>query len=194
MFKPWADTQLSRLYLSIPGRPSHCSTSLRHIYETQDKTLFKTGYQPHSSNIGSEKQNGNMKLAHWQWNRALQGYRTHTKIYAGDITSSTGRYSPVASPPCAPLLQTSLAQLCISREYLTCRGKVVGKGAKQIHFQCCIIYKILLKMYFCTSQSPFHRLNSFFLKYYRKGWILVWFYKWQFLILMWATILKSNPK
>lgn len=48
--------------------------------------------------------------------------------HAGDITSNIVRYSPVASPPCALLLQTSSAQLCILMEYLTCRGKVMGEG------------------------------------------------------------------
>lgn len=49
------------------------------------------------------------------------------QIYAGNITSSTGHYSPAASPPCAPPWQTSSAQLCRSVEYLTC----TGKGIKQ---------------------------------------------------------------
>lgn len=79
---------------------------------------------------------------------------------AGDITSSIVHYSLVASPPCAPLLQTSLAQLCRSTECLTCRGKVMGREQnKQKHFQCYIIYKVLFKNVFLHTTVPFPQIE-----------------------------------
>lgn len=77
------------------------------------------------------------------------------QISAGHITSSTGHYSPAASPPCAPPWQTSWAQLCRSAGYLTC----AGKGIKQTNTflnatlfrKCSLIFIFARDSLLCTD-------------------------------------------